>query len=285
MNNILITGANGQVGSEIKELSEQYKNFNFIFTDIDELDITNYSKVDTFIQTNKVHSIVNCAAYTAVEKAEDEPLIAKLINHKATENLALVAKKNELPLIHISTDYVFDGNSSVPYKEDDSTNPLNIYGKTKHDGELVLKKINPKKSIIIRTAWVYSSFGNNFVKSMLRLGKEKNTLNVIYDQIGCPTYARDLAQLILTILPKLKNDTVETYHYANEGVCSWFDFSKAIFEFKNIQCKVNAIPTSAYPTKTARPHFSLLNKQKVKDTFSVSIPYWKDSLKECLQKI
>ncbi len=285
MNNILVTGANGQLGSEIKALAFSFNEFTFFFTDKEDLDITNIGAINTFIIKKNINAIINCAAYTAVDLAEDELEIANLINHAATKNLAKAAKEFSLKLIHVSTDYVFDGNSFIPYNENDVTKPINIYGKTKLDGELSLKAIAPANSIIIRTAWVYSSYGNNFVKTMLGLGKKRDELNIVYDQIGSPTYAHDLALVILKILPKLNNKQTETYHYTNEGICSWYDFAKAIFEFKNIKCHVNAIPTSAYPTKATRPHYSILNKQKIKNSFEITIPYWRDSLKECLAKL
>ncbi len=285
MNNILVTGAQGQLGSEIKALAHLYDEFNFFFTDKDDLDITDIDAIKTFVQTKNINAIINCAAYTAVDLAEDEFKLADLINHTATKYLAKTAKEFNLKLIHVSTDYVFDGKSHIPYNENDITKPTSSYGKTKLDGELSLKAIAPANSIIIRTAWVYSSYGSNFVKTMLGLGKDKNTLNVVYDQMGSPTYARDLALAILKILPKLSNKKTETYHYTNEGVCSWYDFAKAIFEIKNINCHVIPIPTSAYPTKATRPHYSILNKQKIKNSFEITIPYWRDSLKECLTKL
>ncbi len=285
MNNILVTGAQGQLGSEIKALAHLYDEFNFFFTDKDDLDITDIDAIKTFVQTKNINAIINCAAYTAVDLAEDEFKLADLINHNATKYLAKTAKEFNLKLIHVSTDYVFDGKSHIPYNENDITKPTSSYGKTKLDGELSLKAIAPANSIIIRTAWVYSSYGSNFVKTMLGLGKDKNTLNVVYDQMGSPTYARDLALAILKILPKLSNKKTETYHYTNEGVCSWYDFAKAIFEIKNINCHVIPIPTSAYPTKATRPHYSILNKQKIKNSFEITIPYWRDSLKECLTKL
>ncbi|WP_010182483.1 dTDP-4-dehydrorhamnose reductase [Aquimarina agarilytica] len=285
MNNILVTGANGQLGSEIKALAHLFNEFVFFFTDKDDLDITNIDVIRTFIKAKNINSIINCAAYTAVDLAEDEFEMADLLNHKATKNLAKITKEFNLKLIHISTDYVFNGKSNVPYNENDITDPESIYGKTKLNGELSLKKIAPKNSIIIRTAWLYSSYGNNFIKTMLRLGKEKDVLNVIYDQIGSPTYALDLALVILKILPKINNKKTETYHYTNEGVCSWYDFAIAIFEIKKIKCQVIPIPTAAYPTKAARPHYSILDKQKIKNSFDITIPHWRNSLKECLDKL
>jgi len=282
MYNILVTGANGQLGSEIRDLEAEYPNYNFIFTDREALDITKHKAVENFIELNKIAAIINCAAYTAVDKAESDISIANEINHLATENFAGIAKAKGIKLIHISTDYVFDGNSFKPYTETDSPNPQSVYGKTKLDGERSMQKINPANSIIIRTSWVYSSYGNNFVKTMLNLGKERDQLNVVADQIGTPTYAGDLAKLIIEILPKIKNEEVEVFHYTNEGICGWYDFAKAIFEYTNINCNVSPISTAQYPTAATRPHYSILDKTKIKEKYNVGIPYWKDSLRICL---
>lgn len=283
MYNILVTGANGQLGSEIRELAESYPQNHFFFTDVATLDITDKNAIALFIQENKITAILNCAAYTAVDKAESEPELANKINHLAVQHLAEAAKVYECKFIHISTDYVFDGTNYMPYGENDIPNPQSVYGSTKLSGELVMQKINPKNAIIIRTSWVYSSYGNNFVKTMLRLGKEKQELGVIVDQIGTPTYAGDLAKTILKILPQIKNKKVEVFHYANEGVCSWYDFAKAIFEYTNINCKVNPISTAQYPTVAKRPQYSVLDKSKIKETYHIDIPYWKDSIKECIK--
>ncbi|MEA2098875.1 MAG: dTDP-4-dehydrorhamnose reductase [Campylobacterota bacterium] len=284
MNNILVTGSNGQLGSEIKELSSKYSH-NFFFTNRENLDITNKNKILKFIDENSINSIINCAAYTAVDKAENDKSNANYINNIAVKSLAELAKEKDIKLIHISTDYVFDGTNFKPYNETDKTNPNGIYGSTKLNGEISLQTINPKNSIIIRTSWVYSSFGNNFVKTMLHLGKEKDELNVIFDQVGTPTYAKDLAKLILDIIPKLKNENTEIYNYSNEGVLSWYDFAKEIMKMAKINCKVNPIETKNYPTPAKRPYFSLLNKNKIKNDFNITIPYWKDSLDKCLQKM
>ena len=285
MNNILVTGANGQLGSEIQSLSTQFKDAYFYFCDLNTLDITDTKALESYITDNHINIIINCAAYTAVDNAEDDAETADMINHIAVANMGEISKKLQLKLIHISTDYVFDGTNHIPYSENDKTMPIGVYGITKHKGENALLQLNLPNSIIIRTAWVYSSFGNNFVKTMLRLGNERDNLGVIYDQIGSPTYAKHLAQTILKIVPKLNNQNTEVFHYTNEGVCSWYDFSKAIFEIKNIDCSVDPIPSSAYPTKAKRPHYSVLNKQKIKETYNIQIPYWKDALKECLEKI
>ena len=280
--NILVTGSNGQLGSEIKELSVNYF-YSFFFTNRDNIDITSKDNIKSFCQENNINVIINCAAYTAVDKAESDIENADLINRKAVKKLALVSEELNIKLIHISTDYVFDGRNFKPYCEEFQTNPQGIYGKTKLDGENEMRDINPKNSIIIRTSWVYSSFGNNFVKTMLRLGKEKESLGVIFDQVGTPTYARDLAKIILDIIPQINNDKVEIYNYSNEGVLSWYDFAKEIMRMAKLDCKINPIQTFEYPTPAVRPHFSLLNKSKIKKMFNIEIPYWKDSLDECLK--
>lgn len=284
MTNILVTGSRGQLGSEIQELSSKYA-YTFFFTDREILDITNLHATNAFITTNDIHAIINCAAYTAVDKAESDEVNADAINHLAVKNMANISKEKNIRLIHISTDYVFDGKAYMPYREEDSTNTNSIYGKTKLAGEHAIQEINPANSIIIRTSWVYSSYGNNFVKTMLRLGREKEQLGVIFDQVGTPTYARDLARAILEILPKLKNEKVEIYHYSNEGVLSWYDFAKEIMKMAKLPCQINPIETHQYPTPAKRPHYSLLNKAKIKSAFTIEIPYWKESLDECLRKL
>lgn len=285
MINILVTGSNGQLGSALQVLAKQYTQYQFYFTDVAELDITDKSAIAVFVSANSIYAIVNCAAYTAVDKAESDLELADKINHLAVKYLAEVAKEHQCKLIHISTDYVFDGTHHIPYVETDVPNPKSVYGKTKLAGELALQKINPVNAIIIRTSWVYSSFGANFVKTMLKLGKERDELRVITDQVGTPTYAADLAQTILTILPHLSNEKVEVYHYTNEGVCSWYDFAQAIFEISKIDCKVIPITTAQYPTAAQRPHYSVLNKTQLKEKFKIEIPYWRDSLRNCLKKM
>lgn len=285
MNRILITGANGQLGSEINTLSSSYPSYKFFFTDMSELDITKKEDIQLFVSTNKINTIINCAAYTAVDNAESEHELANKLNHLAVQYLAEVAKLNQCKLIHISTDYVFDGTAHKPYVETDLPNPKSIYGTTKLDGELALQNIKPVNSIIIRTSWLYSSYGNNFLKTMLRLGNEKNELGVIFDQIGTPTYAGDLAKVILDILEKIENREVEIFHYSNEGVCSWYDFAKEIFEHTNTSCLVSPICTEQYPTAAKRPYYSVFNKNKIKNEFKNEIPFWRDSLKKCLLKI
>ncbi len=282
--NILITGANGQLGSEIKELSQDY-NYNFFFTSKDDLDISSKNDLENFIKLNKINVVINCAAYTAVDKAEEDMENADKINHLAVKYLAEISKDKNIKLIHISTDYVFDGENFKPYLETDKTNPQGVYGKTKLDGENAMIKINPQNSIIIRTSWVYSCYGNNFVKTMLRLGKEKESLGVIFDQIGSPTYAKDLAFAILNMLPKSNSAHVQIVNYSNEGVLSWYDFAKEIIKMAKLDCKINPIETKEYPTKAKRPHFSLLNKAKIKSLFDIEVPYWKDGLDDCLKRL
>lgn len=285
MNNILVIGGSGQLGSELKELSPKFTKYSFFFTDRSQLDITKHPMVDAFITKNEIDTVINCAAYTAVDKAESEPDLANAINHLAVANLAQIAKDKSINLIHISTDYVFDGEQHRPYLESDETNPKSVYGKTKLAGERAMVTINPKNSIIIRTSWVFSSYGSNFVKTMLRLGAEREELGVIFDQVGTPTYAHDLAKAILDIIPKIKNQEVQLFHYANEGVCSWYDFAKAIFEISEVIVKVQPITTSQYPTPAKRPFYSVLNKTKIKETYHIEIPFWRVALKIFLQKI
>jgi dTDP-4-dehydrorhamnose reductase len=285
MCNILVTGSKGQLGSEMNEIAHQYPNYHFIFTDVEELNITNHTEVAAFIELHRIDIIINCAAYTAVDKAEVEVDIAKEINQLAVKNFAEIAKDKGIKLIHISTDYVFDGCAKIPYIESALPNPQSVYGNTKLAGEQALLNTNPKNSIIIRTSWVYSSFGNNFVKTMLRLSKEKAALNVVADQFGSPTYAADLAKAILTLLPAIKNEEVTIYHYANTGVCSWYDFAKAIFEIKGIELQLNKIDTAQYPTPAKRPKYSVLATQKIINKYQLSIPHWKTSLAVCLQKL
>lgn len=283
MKNILITGGNGQLGSEIKELAATYSLYTFYFTDSKELDITDHALVKQFLLNNSIDIIINCAAYTEVDKAETEFELSDAINHLAVSNFATIAKEFDIQLIQVSTDYVFDGENHKPYIESDVPSPQSVYGKTKLAGELAMQEINPENSIIIRTSWVYSSYGSNFVKTMLRLAKEREVLGVIFDQVGTPTYAKDLANTILDVLPKINNEAVEVYHYSNEGVCSWYDFAKAIFEISNKTITINPIETWQYPTPAKRPFYSVLNKAKIKKHFGVEIPYWKDSLRYALE--
>ena len=288
MKNILVTGAYGQLGNEVRILSANYPEYNFMFTDVDSLDITDKNELIDFVTGNDIRYIINCAAYTAVDKAEDDTELCEKINATAVKNLGLAAAETGAGIIHVSTDYVFDGTSCRPYSEDMPTKPCSVYGKTKLKGEKNLLKACPN-AIIIRTAWLYSPFGNNFVKTMIKLGSERESLNVIFDQVGTPTYALDLADAIL----KAMDQTIDTdhdkggvYHFSNEGVCSWYDFTIKIHEIAGINtCKVNPIETKDYPTKAARPHYSVLNKTKIKQTFNITIPHWEASLKECIKEL
>jgi len=280
---ILVTGENGQLGSEINALAPNHTDYIFTFVDRTVLDFSSEDAIRTYFKEKTFDVIINCAAYTAVDKAESEEALAFAINHRAVETLAHIAKEKKISLIHISTDYVFDGSNFKPYVENEPTNPQSVYGESKLAGEEALCAINPANSIIIRTSWVYSGFGNNFVKTMLRLGREREELGVIFDQIGTPTYAKDLAKTILDIIPQIENTQTVIYHYSNEGVCSWYDFARAIFELSGIECKVKAIETKEYPTPATRPHYSLLNKAKIKNSFGLAIPYWRDALREALE--
>ena len=278
---LLITGANGQLGNEMRVVLAQHPDIEVIYTDVDTLDITDLAQLDAFVATEELSHIVNCAAYTAVDKAEDDEVTATKVNVDAVRNLGIVATKYDIKLVHISTDYVFDGKSFKPYTEEASVCPTNVYGRTKLAGEEALL-VECKDVIIIRTSWLYSSFGNNFVKTMLRLGRERDELNVIFDQVGTPTYAADLAQAIFTIIAD-REWVSGIYHFSNEGVCSWYDFTIMIHKLVGIECKVNPIESSAYPVRTPRPHYSVLNKTKIKTTFNFEIPYWVDSLQSCLK--
>ena len=285
---VLITGSNGQLGSEIKELENNDKKVDFIFKDLPELDICNFEVLQAFIIDYDINIVINCAAYTAVDKAEDDPEIAKKVNSNGVLNLVNALQTVNGKLIHISTDYVFDGNHFLPYKESDAVSPIGVYGETKRAGELAV--INSAiDAIVIRTSWLYSSYGNNFVKTMLRLGNEKENLGVIFDQVGTPTYARDLARSCLEILCVDSSVNISKngnlYHYSNEGVASWYDFALLIMELGGESCKVKPIQTKDYPTLAKRPHYSVLNKSKMKTDFNIEIPYWRESLKDCIEKI
>lgn len=281
--NILVTGANGQLGNEMRVVAAEQKQLAYYFTDVAELDICNEQAVEHFVAERAIDCIVNCAAYTNVNKAEEDAVLCDKLNHLAPANLARVAAKYRIGLVHVSTDYVFNGEHHVPYREDDATCPNSVYGTTKLAGEEAIRTIHPE-AVIIRTAWLYSSFGDNFVKTMLRLGKEREELGVVFDQIGTPTYARDLARAIQHIIG---SDVVPgIYHYSNEGVCSWYDFTKAIFDLAGIStCCLKPLHTDEYPTPAARPHYSVLDKTKIKQTYGVEVPHWIDSLRECMKLI
>ena len=285
---ILVTGANGQLGNELRFLAPQYPDCQFYFTDVEELNIIKSGAAEEYVKSHPVDFIVNCAAYTAVDRAETDQDNAFLINTVAVDYLADAAKAINACLIHISTDYVFDGTKNTPYGEEDAAIPETVYGDTKYEGEklLLYSDIN---YLVIRTSWLYSSFGNNFVKTMIKLGNEKESLGVVYDQVGTPTYARDLARAILEIIPKVEinpdDPFQEIYHYTNEGVASWFDFACEIFRQKEIKCKVNPITTEQFPKPAKRPHFSVLSKAKIKRDFDLTVPHWVDSLKDMLHEI
>lgn len=287
MTKILVTGSNGQLGSDLRVLSAEHPEWQFIFTDVAELDITNAAMVDQKFASEKPNYVINCAAYTAVDKAETELELATKINADAPAILSAAAKKYGARYIHISTDYVFDGCGHRPYTEDMPTGPVSAYGRTKLQGEQMAAAANAE-TVIIRTAWLYSSFGNNFVKTMIRLGKERADLGVIFDQIGTPTWARDLARAILAVVAQgeaQKDGFVPgIYHFSNEGVCSWYDFAKQIHQFAGITtCAVRPLETREYPTPAARPHYSVFNKTKIKTTYHITIPHWKDSLEACMK--
>lgn len=280
MKTILITGANGQLGNELQLMSKNYPQFSYIFTDIAELDICDKAAVEAFVESHKVDAIVNCAAFTAVDKAESEEAKAAMINSDAPANLASAVERRGGTLVQISTDYVFPGNACKPIGEDCPTAPDSAYGRTKLAGEIAAQKAC-KNTVIIRTAWLYSTFGHNFVKTMIKLGRERDKLGVVFDQVGTPTYARDLARAIMQILEK--GVVPGVYHFTNEGVTSWYDFTIMIHKLAGISgCQVSPLHTEDYPTPATRPHYSVLDKSKIKNTFGIEIPYWVDSLKECV---
>lgn len=284
---ILVTGANGQLGSEIKQIQNDYPDYQFIYTDYNELDITKRETLHNYFKENNIDFVINCAAYTAVDKAEQDQDQVFLLNQTAVRNLVYCAEKYNLKLIHISTDYVFDGKSYKPYKENDRTNPLSIYGKSKYTGEQEIIG-NKAKAVVIRTSWLYSSFGKNFVKTIIKLAKERDQLNVVADQIGSPTYAKDLAKVILTFVALDDNSVFnnkEVFHFSNLGVCSWYDFARKIVEYKNLVCKISPIESFEYPTPAPRPHYSVLNTSKIRKQLNIEVPHWEDSLKKMLQNI
>ena len=285
---VLITGSNGQLGSEIKELASEYENLQCVFKDLPELDICDAEVLNTFIIDQHINAVINCAGYTAVDKAEEDPEIAEQVNAKGVLNLVNALEKVDGKLIHISTDYVFDGNHSQPYKESDPVSPVGVYGETKRAGELAVLNSNID-AIVIRTSWLYSGYGNNFLKTMLRLGNEKKSIQVVFDQKGTPTFANNLAKTCLDILSDGSSTNLSKkgslYHYSNEGVSSWYDFASAIMEISNIDCKVIPIETKDYPTQARRPLYSVLDKSKIKSDFKVTIPHWRDSLANCIKKI
>lgn len=280
--NILITGCNGQLGNEMQLLQKNYPQHNWLNTDVNELDITNSRAIEQLVADRQIDGIVNCAAYTAVDKAETDKQLATELNAEAPAYLAAAVAKRNGWMIQISTDYVFDGTKHTPYVETDIPCPNSVYGATKLAGEVAVQKICPQH-VIIRTAWLYSAFGNNFVKTMMRLGKEKTELGVIFDQIGTPTYAHDLAQAVMTIIDK--GIVAGTYHFSNEGVAGWYDFTKAIHRMAGItQCHVKPLHTAEYPTPAHRPAYSVLDKTKIKQTYGIEIRHWEESLAECIKE-
>ncbi|HUW07448.1 MAG TPA: dTDP-4-dehydrorhamnose reductase [Williamwhitmania sp.] len=280
---ILVTGSNGQLGSELQLIAQHDNSSSYVFTDIQELDITSDVAVASFLAESKPDIIINCAAYTAVDKAETDIRSAELVNFVAPTILSKACLKSDIGLIHISTDYVFDGTAHLPYNEESDVNPTSVYGKSKLDGERAVLNAG---GIVVRTSWLYSSHGNNFVKTMMRLGKEKESIGVVFDQVGTPTWAYNLAEVLITIAKKSTHDFKRfsgIYHYSNEGVCSWYDFAIEIMALTNSPCKVSPIETKEYPVPAPRPAYSVLNKRKIKDTFQIEIPHWKESLKKCVK--
>lgn len=281
--NILVTGANGQLGNEMQVLAKENLQHTYFFTDVQELDICDKQAVYAYVSEHKIDVIVNCAAYTAVDKAEDDAEFCDKLNNVAPGYLARAAQANGAAMIQVSTDYVFDGTAHIPYTEDQPTCPTSVYGSTKLAGEQNVMN-HCEKAMVIRTAWLYSIYGNNFVKTMIRLGRERESLGVIFDQIGTPTYANDLA---LAIFAALNKGIVRgIYHFSDEGVCSWYDFTIAIHRLAGItSCKVKPLHTADYPAKAPRPHYSVLDKTKIKETFGIEIPHWEESLKRCINQL
>lgn len=282
---ILVTGALGQLGSEIETASKNYSGYEFVFTDADTLDLTDPDAVRNFVSINQPDWIINCAAYNFVDKAENEPETAFFVNAKAVKNLAEAIEGTEIKLIHLSTDYVFDGSSNTPYNETAPPNPQSAYGRSKLEGEKYALLHN--KTMIIRTSWLYSSFGNNFMKTMIRLGKEKESLNVVFDQVGTPTYAADLAEAILLIVSRVIRNQIAfvagIYHYSNEGVCSWYDFAQEIMREAKLNCRINPILSKDFASAVKRPSCSVLDKNKIKEDYNLVIPHWRSSLKRCME--
>jgi len=280
--NILVTGANGQLATCIKTLDASNKEYRFTYKNSSEFDITDILVVEDFFKNNTIDYCINCAAYTAVDKAENDIKRAYNVNVKGSENLAKACDKYNSTLIHVSTDFVFDGSSSKPYNETNGTNPLSVYGSTKLEGEQKIQE-NLERYFILRTSWLYSEFGNNFLKTMLRLSKSRDQIGVVSDQIGSPTYAMDLASVILKII-QTNNKSYGLYHYSNEGVASWYDFAMAIFDIEKIEIKVSPITTEDFPTPAKRPSYSVLNKMKIKKNLQIEIPHWRNSLKKAIAK-
>ena len=284
MLNILVIGANGQLGNEMRLLGATSKN-NYIFTDVTELNITDKAAISAMVKEHRIQVIINCAAYTNVDKAEDDEATADLLNHTAARYLAEAAKEVDAVLIHVSTDYVFHGDKNVPYTEDEPTSPLGVYGRTKLAGEQAIQQ-SGCRYLIFRTAWLYSSFGNNFVKTMRRLTSERDTLNVVFDQVGSPTFAGDLARAIFEVVEKEAYVGTEgIYHYSNEGVCSWYDFAVEISNLSHTRCDIRPCHSDEFPSKVTRPSYSVLDKTKLKKTFGIVVPHWKESLVKCIEQL
>ena len=281
--NVLITGSNGQLATCIKDLEKQHPNLSFIYTNSSQLDLTNQEAINSFFETNKIDWCINCAAYTAVDKAETDTENAFKVNEQGPKHLALACDKHNAKLIHVSTDFVFDGSKSSPYNEEDQTKPLGIYGASKLQGELAIKDVM-NAFFIVRTSWLYSEHGNNFMKTMLRLAKTNKELNIVADQVGTPTYAKDLAGALLSIITSNSNK-YGVYHYSNEGVTSWYDFAKAIFDISEIEIKVNPIPSKEFPTPAKRPSYSVLDKQKTKENLNIETLYWRERLKTAIKNL
>ncbi len=285
MQKILVIDSNEQLGAEIKKIAHQYIPHDFFFYDYPDIDITQAEAVEQIVKTNKITAIINCATYIVVDWSEDEKEKAIQINQRGPEILATIAKKRDIRFIHISTDYVFDGKNHRPYTEKDRTKPIGVYGRTKFAGEEQVLKYCPK-SVIIRTSWLYSSFGNNFVKTIMHLMKYQNKIGIISDQVGTPTYAADLAVVCLTVITDRKfYSKTGIYHFSNEGGASWYDLAIAIRNFCGLICKINPLGTDEYPTKQQRPRYSVLDKTKIKSKWNISVPYWRDSLERCLEQL
>ena len=287
---ILVTGAQGQVGQELFDLQRQYPAFRLLGVDLPELDLTQADQVKAFFHKHDIRYCLSCAAYTAVDRAESEPETARAVNVDAAATLAECCQAKEIPLIHLSTDYVYHNNENRPLREDSSTKAKGVYARTKLEGDQAVLHTHPG-AMVIRTSWLYSAYGHNFVKTMIRLGKERGKVSVVFDQIGTPTYARDLAGAMLDIVSQLEDGTVsadvlgQVYHYANEGVTSWYDFALAIFDEEGIDCAVTPLESYQYPTPARRPYYSLMSKAKIKDTFGLAIPHWRSSLRHCLKRL
>lgn len=280
MKNVLVTGGHGQLATCLKHITKEPNGFNFIYVDVEDLDITDLSAIEDFFKHNKISFCVNCAAYTAVDNAESNVKLAEMVNVFGAKNLAMACKNYDAVLIHISTDFVFDGSQTRFYTEEDMANPLSVYGVTKLKGEIAISE-SLKEHFVIRTSWLYSEYGNNFLKTMLKLGAERDNLDVVADQIGTPTYAGDLATVVVSIIKSGKLN-FGTYHYSNEGVASWYDFAKAIFDENEVKVELLPIKTKDYPTPAKRPFFSVMDKTKIKSELGIEIPYWRDSLKKCM---